>query len=240
MTRSRCRSSAREIIRLATFAHAMKITSVHHGDEDSGHGRQELGDARIGTGAVLGDDEDARSLVLGGIGRGQTLRHDLQLGAGVRQGSPGSEPAHQPEHRRAAVVTQFVAAVHQRAHRARGHPSADRHRPRESGEGLGRDADHGERLPVEGDRLTDNRRIATEAALPVAVAQHDRGGAAPFDSPVTWREQLAEGRGHVREGEVVGRDHFDPRALCGLSPGAQVHGGRQNARGSSSVVTAFR
>ena len=56
-----------------------------HGDEDRGHRRQELRDARVGPRAVLGDDQDARALVLGGIRRRQALRHDLQLRARVRQ-----------------------------------------------------------------------------------------------------------------------------------------------------------
>ena len=197
-----------------------------HGDEDSGHRRQEFGDARIGTGAVLGDDQDARSLVLGGIRCRQTLCRHLQLGAGVRHGPPRHQTAHQPEHRRAAVVTQFVAAMHQRAHGTRRYPSADRHRPRQSRERLGRDAHDRERLPVERDRLSDNRWITAEAALPVAIRQHHRGDG-PLRLALAWREQLTDGRGHVRQGEVVGRDHFNPRALRGLSPRAQMHGGRR-------------
>jgi hypothetical protein len=77
----------------------------------------------------------------------------------------------------------------------------------------GGNAGHSFSAGVGPDHASDNRRVATEAALPESVAQD--GDAVPAIDFFLRRERAADRRLHPQHGEAVGRDLL-PAEVLGL------------------------
>jgi hypothetical protein len=79
-----------------------------------------------------------------------------------------------------------------------------------------RHAEHGEGISVDLERSAQDRRIATEPALPEVMAQdHERRRARPI--PVVRREQAAEVSACAEDAEEVRRHHGAEAALGAVS-----------------------
>ena len=94
----------------------------------------------------------------------------------------------------------------------------------ETGKCVRKHADDGGGLLVRVDDASDNGRIASEAALPESVTQHD-GRRRVRIAVARGIEQAAEGCGRSQFGEVVGRDEgsrwlaeYRHRPACGGTP----------------------
>ena len=66
-----------------------------------------------------------------------------------------------------------------------------------------RHADHGERLAVQRDGLADDRRVAAEARMPQALADHDDVGAR---ARIVVAEGAADQQWNAQQGEELLRD----------------------------------
>ncbi len=84
-------------------------------------------------------------------------------------------------------------------------------------------ADHGAGPAIELDLAPDHARVATEAPLPQAVADHNRAGGASGD--IGRREHAAERRRHAQGGEQFGGDRRRDDAF-GLGAVGEAAGGR--------------
>ncbi len=124
----------------------------------------------------------------------------------------------------AAILEALEARLHQRAKRDR-HEHLGLRAQRRAVEPARRDADDGQALSVDDQRVVQDRRVEAEALLPVVEAEHDDARFADH-AVVALREQPAEGRLHAKHREVAPR-HEHARARQGLPLVGEV--GPENA-----------
>ena len=120
----------------------------------------------------------------------------------------------------AAVVDLQPGRADLRLHRD-GHEDVGRDAQLEAVEAARRDADHGERVAVDLDRLAEDVVAAGEAPAPVVVAE-DRERVAGDRVVVRRREEPADRGLHAQDLEVVARDELAVGALADILP-ADVH-----------------
>jgi len=98
-----------------------------------------------------------------------------------------------------------------------GNPHVRREEPLGAAESRRRDAEHGERHPVDAHGSADDVSIGAERGTPVRVAEHDHR-MFPWRAIVVRRERAAECGANAEQIEIVARDEQSPRA-----PRAVVH-----------------
>ena len=199
----------------------------HEGDlaeEEEREERQEVGDHRVGPGAVLRDDGGGYTLVGAGVLAHELGGGDVGLGVGGGERGAGAELAEHAPHRGVAPLQHAGAVAPEGVERPGGDEAVHGEERREPGEPFGGDADDGEGAVVDADRPADDRRIAAEALLPAAMGEHDHGGAAG-GLAVGGHEDAAQLRGDGEGGEGAGGGDLDPGALGGPAVvGAEVRG----------------
>ncbi len=139
----------------------------------------------------------------------------VQLELSLLGCDPGLEAAHQHAPPPGAVAEHLaglggaVAPGGEAGQVAEGNPELGRLGRIHAEELLGRHADDGKWLAVQGDAMTHDAAVAAELAGPVAVAEDGHVGGAGLE--VFFRDGAADGGRDAESAEVVGGDHLAAR-----------------------------
>jgi hypothetical protein len=173
-------------------------------------------------------------LVLLRVLLGQRAHDGVQRRLRLLARRPRREARHDVEPPRAArleeVVLRHDGPLH--GHRDEEVAGALEVRAREA---LRRDADHGERAPVDGHRAPDDARVGAEALAPQPVAEHD-DRARHGRGVLVGDEEAPERGAHAEHREVVPRDELAPDGEAGRA--AALHHRRRGAVGDDALQPA--
>jgi len=145
----------------------------------------------------------------------------LQLGLRLLTAHAGLQSPVELKNVRAARVERRPVRHHLRQHH-RWNEDVDRSPDFQPVEAALGDADHGERMTADANRLTHDIRPAAEARRPESVRQHHDRMAAPH-AIVRLRQQPARERPHAQHVEVIAADDARGRASSGAVD-HEVHG----------------
>lgn len=125
-----------------------------------------------------------------------------------RVGNPhtGLQPAAEPQPPRPAAREHGRVVRDHDGRGAHRHPDIRPH-DRRALKSLRCDADHDKGMPVDRQRLADDRGIRVEAPRPKAVTQHHEGARAQLFA-VACADQPSGGRADAQHGKVIGRDEI--------------------------------